>query len=44
MSVKINTNPLRDIQTIPPTRYCRCVADLYGDEEECPDCKEENEE
>lgn len=39
------TDPLRDIQTIPPTGYCRCGAELYGDETVCPDCeKEENEE
>ena len=38
------TDPLRDIQTIPPTGYYRCGAELYGDEEACPDCKEENEE
>lgn len=39
------TDPLRDIQTIPPAGYCRCGAELYGDETACPDCeKEENEE
>ena len=43
MSV-LNTNPLRDPQEEPPTGYCRCGAELYGDEEACPDCKEENEE
>lgn len=39
------TDPLRDIQTIPPTGYCWCGAELYGAETICPDCeKEENEE
>ena len=39
------TDPLRGIQTIPPTGYCRCGAELYGVETICPDCeKEENEE
>lgn len=39
------TDPLRDIQTIPPTGYCCCGAELYGAETICPDCeKEENEE
>lgn len=39
------TDPLRDIQTIPPTGYCRCGAELYGVETICPDCeKDENEE
>lgn len=39
------TDPLLDIQTIPPTGYCRCGAELYGAETICPDCeKEENEE
>ena len=39
------TDPLRDIQTIPPPGYCRCGAELYGAETICPDCeKEENEE
>lgn len=37
------TDPLRDIQTIPPTRYCRCGCELYPyDEGEiCEKCKEE---
>lgn len=39
------TDPLRDIQTIPPTGYCRCGAELYVAETICPACeKEENEE
>ena len=38
------TDPLRDVQTIPPTGCCRCGAELYGAETICPDCKEENEE
>ena len=39
------TDPLRDIQTIPPTGDCRCGAELSGAETICPDCeKEENEE
>lgn len=39
------TDPLRDIQTIPPTGYCLCGNELYGVETICPDCeKEENEE
>lgn len=39
------TDPLRDIQTIPSTGYCRCGAELYGAETICPDCeKEETEE
>lgn len=36
------TDPLRDIQTIPPTGYCRCGAELYGEDGEiCEKCKEE---
>ena len=40
----ISLYPLRDPQEDPPTGYFRCGAELYGDEEACPDCKEENEE
>ena len=37
------TDPLRDIQTIPPTGCCRCGCELYPyDEGEiCEKCKEE---
>lgn len=35
--------PLRDNQDRPPSGWCRCGAELYGDETVCPDCKEENE-
>lgn len=39
------TDPLRDLQTIPPAGYCaRCGGELYGDEDLCPDCKNEEEE
>ena len=37
----ISLYPLRDPQEEPPTGYCRCGAELYGDETSCPDCKEE---
>lgn len=37
----IYTNPLRDVQTAPPTGYCRCGAELYGAETICPDCEKE---
>lgn len=41
----ISIYPLRDPQEEKPTGYCRCGAELYGDETVCPDCeKEENEE
>lgn len=41
----IRANPLRDPQEEPPTGFCWCGAELYGDETMCPDCeKEENEE
>lgn len=40
----INTNPLRDAQDKLPDNHCRCGAELYGDEEECPDCENEEEE
>lgn len=41
----ISIYPLRDPQEEKPAGYCRCGAELYGDETVCPDCeKEENEE
>lgn len=41
----ISIYPLRDPQEEQPTGYCRCGAELYGDETACPDCeKEETEE
>lgn len=41
----ISIYPLRDPQEEPPAGFCRCGAELYGDETMCPDCeKEENEE
>ena len=47
MSVKINTNPLRDMQDEPPAGYCeRCGGELYGDEAQkdlCPKCEKEEE-
>lgn len=47
MRVMINTNPLRDLQTIPPSGYCaHCGGELYGDEaqhELCPECEKEEE-
>ena len=40
----ISIYPLRDPQEEKPAGYCRCGAELYGDEEECPDCKNKEEE
>lgn len=43
----IYTNPLRDVQAVPPDGYCdRCGGELYGDEAQhdlCPECEKEEE-
>lgn len=40
---KVNTDPLRDVQTTPPSGTCaRCGCELYPHESEiCEKCKEE---
>ena len=40
---RVWTDPLRDVQRIPPAEWCRlCGAELYGQERElCPLCRAE---
>ena len=40
---RVWTDPLRDVQRVPPAEWCRlCGAELYGQERElCPLCRAE---
>lgn len=43
MSWYFPNDPLWDVQTTPPAGYCRCGAELYGDEALCQECEREHE-